>query len=450
MRTGIIPTALPLRLVLGLAALAVAALVLGVTAQRLAPVAGIALAALLAALLLDWRLSAAAWAGATPRLHRLLPEALAIGVRSRVRLTLANDGVRRWRLQLFDQALDGLSSDGLPLALALEPRSLLECEYAVTPRQRGTVRFEPAQLRVRGLLGLVWLACRLGSSEQRRVYPDFAQISRYAWLAGDRRLAELGIKTWQRRGEGTDFRQLAEYQPGDAARNIDWKATLRSGRPIVRQYQDERDQNVLLMIDCGRRMRADEQAGKGGHFDQVLNAATLLAYVALRQGDAVGAMTFGVPAGQERLLAPVKGQRALGGLMSALHDLEPTLTHPDYLAAATSLMQRLQRRSLVVLLTNFRDEDSGELDQALRMLRTRHLVMVASLREQVLEDIAAQPLADDQAALEVATARLLAERRAAAFRRLPAAHGLVVDAVPGQLGVELVNRYRTAKASGAF
>ncbi len=450
MRTGIIPTALPLQLLLGLAALAVVALASGVPARPLALVAGVALAALLAAILLDWRLTAAAWAGATPGLRRLMPEAMAIGVRSRVRLAITNGGARRWRLQLHDHALDGLATEGLPLAVALEAGSLVECEYAVTPRRRGTVRFEPAQLRVRGVLGLVLLGCRLGESERRRVYPDFAQISRYAWLAGDRRLAELGIKTWQRRGEGTDFRQLAEYQPGDAVRNIDWKATLRSGRPIVRQYQDERDQNVLLMIDCGRRMRADEQDGGGGHFDQVLNAATLLAYVALRQGDAVGAMTFGVPAGEERLLAPVKGKHALGGLMSALHDLEPTLTHPDYLAAATSLMRRMRRRSLVVLLTNFRDEDSGELDQALRMLRTRHLVMVASLREQVLEDIAAQLLDGEQAALEVATARLLAERRTAAFRRLPAAHGLVVDAVPAQLGVELVNRYRTAKASGAF
>ena len=450
MRTGIIPTTRPLQLLLGMGAIATVALVLGVPARPLALAAGAALVALLVALLLDWRLSARAWADAAPRLQRLLPDAMAIGVRSRVRLALGNGGARRWSVQLFDHPLDGLAGEGLPLTLLLEPRSLLECEYAVTPQRRGTVRFEPAQLRVRGILGLVLLGCRLGGSEQRRVYPDFAQISRYAWLAGDRRLAELGIKTWQRRGEGTDFRQLAEYQPGDAVRNIDWKATLRSGRPIVRQYQDERDQNVLLMIDCGRRMRADEQAGTGGHFDQVLNAATLLAYVALRQGDAVGAMTFGVPAGQERLLAPVKGQRALAGLMGALHDLEPTLTHPDYLAAATGLMRRMQRRSLVVLLTNFRDEDAGELDQALRMLRTRHLVMVASLREQVLEDIAAQPLDDDQAALEVATARLLAERRADAFRRLPAAHGLVVDAVPGQLGVELVNRYRTAKASGAF
>ena len=89
-----------------------------------------------------------------------------------------------------------------------------------------------------------------------RSYPDFAQVARYAWLAGDRRLQEIGIKTYQQRGEGTDFKQLAEYRYGDPVRHIDWKATLRQNKPILREFQDERDQCVMLLIDCGRRMRA--------------------------------------------------------------------------------------------------------------------------------------------------------------------------------------------------
>ena len=96
----------------------------------------------------------------------------------------------------------------------------------------------------------------------RRVYPDFAQIARYAWLAGDRRLQEIGIKTYQQRGEGTDFKQLSEYRVGDSVRHIDWRATLRLGKPIVREFQDERDQCVMLLVDCGRRMRADDRVAR--------------------------------------------------------------------------------------------------------------------------------------------------------------------------------------------
>ena len=119
-----------------------------------------------------------------------------------------------------------------------------------------------------------------------RSYPDFAQVARYAWLAGDRRLQEIGIKTYQQRGEGTDFKQLAEYRYGDPVRHIDWKATLRQNKPILREFQDERDQCVMLLIDCGRRMRAYdvETRHRSGHFDQVLNAVMLLSYVALKPG----------------------------------------------------------------------------------------------------------------------------------------------------------------------
>ncbi len=109
--------------------------------------------------------------------------------------------------------------------------------------------------------GGVGASCWSGSAlkQVRRVYPDFAQIARYAWLAGDHRLQEIGIKTYQQRGEGTDFKQLAEYRYGDPVRHIDWKATLRLGKPIIREFQDERDQCILLLIDCGRRMRADDR-----------------------------------------------------------------------------------------------------------------------------------------------------------------------------------------------
>ena len=136
------------------------------------------------------------------------------------------------------------------------------------------------------------------------------EIARYAWLAGDRRLQEIGIKTFQQRGEGTDFKQLSEYRYGDSVRHIDWKATLRLGKPIVREFQDERDQCVMLLVDCGRRMRADDRERRLGtsHFDQVLNAVMLLSYVALEQGDAVGAMTFGTPPGGERLFRAAQGR----------------------------------------------------------------------------------------------------------------------------------------------
>jgi uncharacterized protein (DUF58 family) len=392
----------------------------------------------------------AAWKSSEVRMVRRLPSAFAIGVRRPVHLQLVTGGTLGWRCEIFDHCDPSLRFEGLPARCKLFAGKLTDVAYEVTPTRRGEIDFAPADLRVRSRLGLVELLERVGATESRRVYPDFAQVARYAWLAGDRRLQEIGIKTYQQRGEGTDFKQLSEYRYGDPVRHIDWKATLRQNKPILREFQDERDQCVMLLIDCGRRMRAyDVETGIGkGHFDQVLNAVMLLSYVALRQGDAVGALTFGTPAGDERVFAPRKGAHALNALMGTLYSVQPTPTHSDYLSVAQNLLLRHHKRSLVIVITNFRDEDSSELSHALRLLRSRHLVLLASLRERVVGELVSRPLDSGDAALEIGSAHLYEQARRDAFNRLAARDALMVDAEPQSLGIELVNRYNAVKRAG--
>jgi uncharacterized protein (DUF58 family) len=206
----------------------------------------------------------------------------------------------------------------------------------------------------------------------------------------------------------------------------------------------------MLLVDCGRRMRADDRGGAIGttHFDQVLNAVMLLTYVALKQGDAVGAMTFGTPAGDARSFAPRKGAHALNALMGQLYGVQPTPTHSDYVAAAQEVLRRHRKRSLVIVITNFRDEDSAELGHAMRLLRPRHLVLLASLRERVVRELQTQPMSSGDAAIEIASAHMYEQSRRDAFNRLAKSPTLMVDAEPERLGVELVNRYHALKRAG--
>jgi uncharacterized protein (DUF58 family) len=312
------------------------------------------------------------------------------------------------------------------------------------------VDFGGTQLRWRSAGGTADIQQALGQPGRSRVYPNFAAVAGYAWLAGDRRLTEIGIKQFARRGLGTDFRQLRDYTAGDSIRHIDWKASLRQGKAIVREFQDERDQRVFFLLDCGRRMRADESAHEmgGSHFDQALNALVLLAYVALKEGDEVGAMTFGTAAGEERHFAPRKGVSMLNALVNRLYDVEPQPVHSDYLRAAREFMRQHPRRALVIMLTNFRGEDAAELRPALQLLRQRHLVMVASLRETVLAAIAAQPLVHTNDAAEVAAAHRFAQQRRDAFLRTTGNDPLSVDIEPARLPVALVNRYHAVKRAG--
>ena len=427
-----------------------AALIAGVPAGAASWIATATFAGLFALMAADYALTLRAWRRAPPLLSRGLPDAFAIAAKRDVRLVIELTAAEHWQMRLYDHPDPSLSADGLPVALTISGPQRVETSYSVIPNRRGDITFAPAQVRVRSRWGLCELNERIGPLDTRRVYPDFSQIARYAWLAGDRRLQEIGIKTYQLRGQGTDFKQLSEYRLGDSVRYIDWRATARLAKPIVREFQDERDQCVMFLIDCGRRLRADDRQSAAGatHFDQVLNAVMLLTYVALKQGDAVGAMTFGTSEHLQRFIAPRKGTLALGALMGELYDVEPTPTHSDFLTAAQQLLTRHRKRSLIIVVTNFRDEDSMELGQALQLLRTRHLVLLASLRERIVGEMIAQPLVSGGAAIDVASAHLYEQSRRDAFNRLAARDALMVDAEPQLLGVQLVNRYHAVKGAG--
>ena len=426
------------------------ALLAGAPLPRVTLATEAALLLLIAISAVDFVLSRRAWLRANVGLKRRLPSAFAIGVEKSIRVAIEVGGDCDWTAELYDHCDASFAFAGLPARVALPAAKSVEVEYRVTPTRRGEVTFAPAALRVGSRFGLLDLDIRLGETEVRRVYPDFAQVARYAWLAGDRRLQEIGIKTFRQRGEGTDFKQLAEYRYGASVRHIDWKATLRFDKPIVREFQDERDQCVMLLIDCGRRMRADDrQTGFGAtHFDQVLNAVVLLAHVALAQGDAVGALTFGTAPEEQRLFVPRKGSHTLNALMAQLYGLQPTAHHADYVVAAQDLLRRQRKRALVIVITDFRDEDGSELGSALRLLRQRHLVMLASVRERIVAELVAQPIVSGATALDVASAHLYEQQRRDAFHKLAARDALIIDAEPERLGIELVNRYTAVKRAG--
>ena len=450
MRQRVLPSRATVQAMAAFAGAVAAGLLLGFPLEQMAPVAGVLAAAGAAWAGVDLWLSLRAWNAAPLRIERELPGAFALGVPVALNLALVNDSGHGWKVAVFDEVDPHFAFEGLPQDVAVPAGARVTIRYTATALQRGLAHFGVTQLRWRTRGGSFEVAQPLGQTSSHRVYPNFAAVAGYAWLAGDRRLAQIGIKTFAQRGRGTDFSQLSEYRAGDPARHIDWKATLRHGKAVVREYQDDRDQCVYFLLDCGRRMRADEGSSQrgGSHFDQALNALMLLSYVALREGDQVGALTFGTPEGQGRAFAPRKGVATLNALMNRLHDIQPHRTHSDYLGAARQLLLAQSKRSLVILLTNFRDEDAAELRPAVELLRRRHLVLVASLREEVLGSIAAQPLERANDATEVATAHLFEQSRRDAFARVVANDPLSVDVEPQRLAVTLVNRYHAVKRAG--
>ncbi|MEG2389436.1 MAG: DUF58 domain-containing protein, partial [Pseudomonas sp.] len=250
----------------------------------------------------------------TVRIKRQMPGSLALGRWGEVQLKVEHDFAEPLNIQIFDHVPDGLSFENLPLNVALQPGQHSQISYRLRPLKRGHFSFEQCETSLPSPLGL-WSGKRLLSViDNTRVYPDFARLYGGQLLAVDNWLSQLGVRQRQRRGQGLEFHQLREFREGDSLRQIDWKATARQRTPIAREYQDERDQQIIFMLDCGRRMRSQDD--ELSHFDHALNACLLLSYVALRQGDAVGLSTFA--SDQPRYVAPVKGNGQLNVLLNSV------------------------------------------------------------------------------------------------------------------------------------
>jgi len=385
-------------------------------------------------------------------LTRELPARWPVNSPVNLELIISHRGRRPLELVVHDLYPHSVHSLGLPLTTTMASGDRHALHWQATATQRGPLTLPGTHLAWRSPLGLWWRRLQLPVEDSVKVYPNFNLIVQYGRLAGDRRLEELGIHLQQRRGTGSDFHQLRDHREGDSLRQIDWHATSRMRKLIAKDYQEERDQRVVFLLDCSRRMRAMD--GPLSHFDQCLNAMLLLSHVALKQGDEIALQTLAAADGRDRLLPPGRGQRQFGALLETVYDLDAGLTHPDYLGAASALMKHQRRRSLVIVLTNLRDEDHDELDPALALIRQRHLVVLADLRETLAIGQPKPTRGTRTERLETALLRagtvLYREKRRTATRHLRQLGIIHLDIEPDRLPGALVSQYRTLKASGVF
>lgn len=374
---------------------------------------------------------------------RNAPGSIAVGVTSSVDITVTNWSDSKIEFQLFDHYPHQVSSQPIEEHFVLEPNQTINYPYKITAHTRGDGYFGYIQLLVSSRFKLWQRIINIPSNDIVKIYPNFTQISHFNMLAGEHNLADMGIHMRQLRGQGMEFHQLRDYRKGDSLRQIDWSATSRKQKMISKEYQEEKDQQIIFLIDCGKRMRTKDS--ELSHFDHSLNALLLLAYVALKQDDAVGFQTFG---GQNRGIMPIKGQQQINLLLNKLYDVHPTLTASDYLKAAQELISKTKKRALVVLVSNMRDDDIPELDPAINLLKKHHLVLLANLKEQHIEKILDQKIKLFSQALNFAEAKLFLRKRQKLLDYFSAKGVVTIDSTPQQLPAHLVNQYFNIKKSG--
>lgn len=374
---------------------------------------------------------------------RRLPGRFAVGEAADVRLELRNPGRLPAVVEIFDGIPPGAQAEAMPWSGTIAPGGKARVTHPVRLLERGMAAFAPVHVRRTSWLGLWRMRHLAGAAEEAKVYPDYEPVLKFALLAMQARQEQMGIVRKSFAGSSRDFHQLREYREGDPMSQIDWKATSRRVALISREFQEQRNQIVIFLTDTGRRMRAMD--GELPQFDHCLNAMLLLSYVALRQGDQVGVQAFG---GTNRWLPPVKGAHSMPVLLNHLFDYQTTPEPSDFSAAAERLLARQKRRALVVVMTNLRGEDASELVPALRLLRSKHLVMLASLRERSVENARTKPIDEFSDALRFAAAERYDAERTEVLATLQSSGILTLDVPAQQFPIALANRYLDIKAAG--
>ena len=316
------------------------------------------------------------------RMYREAPGQLHVEQADRISWVVENSGESPLSLVISDRTPHGARAEPPTLEVNAPPRSRTTWEYMLVPGERGMAAFGDLDYRILGPLRLAWRQKKLPARLEMPCLPQLAN-AKAAELAERRALLrQAGSHRYRWRGAGTSFESLREYSPQDDIRWVDWKATARLSRPISRNFEVERHQQVMILVDASRALTTF--CGRRTKFDAMLEAAILVARAALGRGDGLGLVVFSDHV--ETYLHPRREQAQLKTVIESLYARRPRLVEPNYEAALTLAAQRNQRRTLFILLTDVTViEAARRMLLYLRVLSRRHLPLVVTIADETLD-----------------------------------------------------------------
>lgn len=380
------------------------------------------------------------------RVTRRFDPVLSVRVPNRVNLQVEVDSPREWTCRVRDEPPPDFGTDRQDAFVTVDPERPAALSYHVTPTTRGADYFRGTFVRVQAPLGLAEVEYRLKSEQPARVYPNVQALKEFDLLKQKGRLSLMGIRRSRIKGLGTEFESLRDYNEDDY-RRIDWKTTARRGKLVVRDYEQERNQAVIICLDIGRGMLGE--VGGVKKLDHALDACLMLMHAAAVAGDQVGLLVFGDAV--RRYIPPRKGRSHNGVILEAVHNLQAEPAATNYAAAFSYLASRWKRRSLIIVFTDAEDEaQATEVTRGLSAVARRHLVMVVRVSDPRLKELVTGEIADIPDVYKKAAALWYASerRRADAWFRIANLQGL--EAEPQDLSSALVSAYLRVKERSAL
>lgn len=389
------------------------------------------------------------------RIRRELPGVIPLDGTATLRWEVRNSHGHPVQVTIADALAPSLRAERRRVVLRLPARGTVRAETGLNPSRRGRFTLSEVTVRVEGPWRLVARQGSVTVPDVLRVYPPFHSREEAELRIDRARILEVGLRSAQGRGGGTEFESLREYSIDDEYRKIDWGATARTGKPIVRTYRAERNQTLLCLLDTGRLMaaRVRDPSAEGAawgdvpRLDHAMDAVMMLTAVSTRLGDRAGLVAF-----SERVrtsVAPGHARDQLSRVTESMYELEPELVESDYAGAFAHTLARFRRRALLVVLTELAPEPVNEtLLPALPLVLRSHLVLIAGVRDPAVDRWARSQPGDASTAFRKASAVASLDDRRRMVARLRSLGAVVVDEPPGRLAPSLADAYLRAKATG--
>ena len=377
-------------------------------------------------------------------ISRILPKSVALDRQGTASWVVTNSADRDVSLRFADEFAPSLNVSTRRASLNVGAGRTATIETDIEPTRRGLFEVGELVVRLDGPLGFAGRQQTRWLPQELRVLPRFPSRAE-AELRLRRSRLDLGLRSARARGGGSEFEQLRDFTIDDEFRRIDWSATARANRMIVRTYRTERNQTVINIMDNGRLM-AGQVAGVP-RVEHAMDAIMAVTTVAVGLGDRTGLLVFD---NNVRTTVPASARSTqLSNVTNSMYDIEPELAESDYHAAFSQVLVRFSRRTMLIIHTELVEQTIGEfLLPALPLLTRSHIVVIAAVRDPEVERWASEIPEDAESAHRhaAATASLAERRRSVSELRRTGA--TVIDAPPGKLAARLMDHYLDVKAKG--
>lgn len=377
--------------------------------------------------------------------QRILPEKLSNGDENPVKVDIRNNYDFTLNVRVIDEIPFQFQKRDFLIEKQIEPGRNTYFQYILEPKERGEYSFGNLNVYASSPVGFISKRFTFQKDALLPAYPSFIHLRKYELMALQSEFLLGGIKRIRKLGHTMEFEQIKEYVPGDDIRTINWKATSKTNRLMVNQFQDEKSQRIFMLIDTGRTMK---MPFKGlSLLDYSINATMALSHIILKKGDRAGMMTFSKKT--ENKIAADNKSGQLRKISEALYNIKTDFFESDFSRLYQDVKYTLNQRSLILLFTNFETLDG--LNRQMKYLRgiaRNHLLVVVFFKNAELQTLLnGNPESMQEIYDEIVAEKFEFEKKLI-IQELRKYGIYTVYTLPENLNVDVINKYLEIKARG--